>query len=176
VSDAGERRSHVVLVGLMGSGKSTVAATLGQRLSWPVIDLDEVITRDAGSSVAEIFAAEGEAGFRRREHDALVATLAAPGPTVVASGGGVVGDPANRAALHDRATTVWLRVGLSTALRRVGAGHGRPLLQDDPRGVLERLIIERTPLYADVADLIIDVDRLRPSAVATAIIENLELA
>jgi shikimate kinase len=163
----------IVLIGLMGAGKSAVAAILSQRLKLPLADLDAMIEARAGCPVAEIFGREGEAAFRRREHEALVEALAKPGATgVLASGGGVVLLPENRALLRERCQVVWLEVSPRESARRVGGGAAsRPMLGAGPiEGRLEALLRERAPLYETMADLRIPTEGRMPAEVAEAIV------
>ena len=162
---------HVVLVGLPGSGKTTVAALVAERLGWPVTDLDADVERRAGRSVAEVFAGEGEAGFRRRETRALLDALASEPPAVIAAGGGVVTVAANRVVLADgRAVVCWLDAPLDALVARVGAGDGRPLLADDGADRLAELARERRPWYVEVAHVAVDAGGDDPSAVADAVL------
>ena len=176
MTSGAQQPQTIVLVGLMGSGKSTVAALLGTALDRTSIDLDAVVAERAGLAIAEIFATQGEQEFRRLEHEALRAVLLSDELCVVASGGGVVVSEANRSLLCDHAHTIWLRIAPETAARRVGSGSGRPMLGDDPRASLQQLSKVRAPLYAEVANTIIDVDRLRPPGVVRAICEGLGVA
>jgi len=150
---------HLVLVGLMGSGKSTVARRLSQRLHHRMVDLDAVVEAQAGCTIAELFARRGEAAFRDMESQVLAAQLASPEPSVIATGGGAVVREGNRHALAEApdVRVVWLDARPEDLVRRVGGSAAtRPLLADDPRGVLERLDRERRPLYGEVADHRID--------------------
>lgn len=149
---------HLLLVGMMGSGKTTVGRMLADRLGRPFFDSDDEVEQATGHSVAEIFATDGEAAFRIEERRALEAAVASPAPAVVAVAGGAVLDPHNRAVIEGAGTVVWLRADPATLARRVGDGAGRPLLGDDPPAALRRLAAERTPLYAQVADVVVDVD------------------
>ena len=170
---------RLVLVGMMGSGKSTVGTALARRLGWRFVDLDEELCRTSGRSVPALFAEEGEAGFRRLEARGLAAVLdAGEGPTVVAAGGGVVVDAANRSLLRRTATVVWLRAEPSTLAARVGAGEGRPLLAGadaagGTREVLAALAAARAPLYEEVADVTVEVDGLSADEVTAQVVEAL---
>lgn len=157
---SGERTAPrpVVLVGMMGSGKSTVGRRLASRLGRPFLDTDDELVRRSGRTVREWFESEGEAAFRSAEGALLAELLAAPGPAVLASGGGVVLAEANRAALRDHALVVWLRAGAPFLVSRVLQKPHRPLLDDDPAATVTRLVNDRAPLYASVADLVVDVD------------------
>lgn len=162
---------HLVLVGMMGSGKSTVGRLVAAQLDRPFLDSDEEVERSTGRTVAEIFAAEGEGAFRAEERRVLAEALASPDASVVAAAGGSVLDPANRSALAGAGAVVWLRADPATLARRVGDGAGRPLLGSDPAAALVRLAAERAQWYGEVADAVIDVDGLTPAEVATAVLQ-----
>lgn len=163
-------KRHLVLVGMMGSGKSTVAAIVGERLGMPTIDLDEVVEAEAGTSIAALFAGPGEERFRDLEADMLVSVLADPTPTIVATGGGAVLRPDNRTSMACAATVVWLRASPETLHARIGDDPGRPLLADDPLGSLRSLHEQRGVAYRDAADLVIDVDGIGVDDVAAAVV------
>lgn len=148
----------VVLVGMSGAGKSTVGRRLAARLGRPFVDADDELVRRSGRTVREWFAAEGEAGFRTAEAALLAELLAAPGPAVIAAGGGVVVRRENREALHERATVVYLRARTPFLVSRLNRKPHRPLLDDDPVATLDRLLAERSALYEEVADLVVDVE------------------
>jgi shikimate kinase len=149
-------RAHLVLVGLMGAGKTTVARECAARLSRPVVDTDDLVTAAAAASVAEIFAAEGEAGFRARERAAVADACASPVPLVVACGGGAVLDPDNRRRLRAAGVVVWLDASTDELAARVGRDAARPLLGADPAASLERLRAAREAAYGAVADVVVD--------------------
>jgi shikimate kinase len=145
----------VALVGLMGAGKTTVGRRLAQALRLPFADADDAIAAAAGRSVPEIFADHGECEFRRGERKVIARLLEGP-PHVLATGGGAFIDPATRALMQRRAITIWLRAPLDVLMKRVARRDDRPLLQEeDPRAVMQRLMDERHPIYAE-AQLIID--------------------
>ncbi len=143
----------------MGSGKSSVGRRLGEALQRPFVDTDAEVERREGRSIAQIFAEEGEGYFRDFESH-LVADLLGERPaSVIATGGGVVLRSDNRRHLQKHCV-VWLRADVETLARRVERNrHERPLLGDDPLGRLSQLSSEREPLYAEVADILVDVDQ-----------------
>ncbi len=151
---------RIVLVGMMGVGKTTVGQALARQRGWDFVDSDAQIEARTGRTVAEIWAADGEPAFRRMESAVLAAALAHERPAVVAAAGGVVLDAVNRSALGRTGPVVWLRAKPETLAARVGSGGHRPLLDDDPSGVLARLVVDRAALYAEVADVTIDIDDL----------------
>jgi shikimate kinase len=148
----------VAFVGLMCSGKSSLGKRVAAALGVPFVDADKEIEAREGRTVADIFAADGEAAFRVLEQQVLADLLAEPGVRVVATGGGAVLSPATRAVLHERAIVFWLRASPGILASRARPDGSRPLLADDPRGTLERLSVERGPLYAEVAHHVLDVD------------------
>ena len=165
---------HVVLVGMMGAGKSAVGRRVAARLVRPFSDSDTVVEDRVGRTVGEIWRHDGEEAFRRLEAEALQDALADSTPAVIAAAGGTVVDAGSRAALiADDAVVIWLRADPATLLGRVGHGDHRPLLDDDPEGVLARLNAERAPFYAEVSDVVIDVDDLDLDQVAARILEEI---
>jgi shikimate kinase len=159
----------VYLVGMPGAGKSVVGRELADRLGVPFLDLDERIEREAGVSVAEIFRTEGEAAFRAREAATLV-EASRQDPSVVACGGGVVLEPANRITLRNTGVVVFLNAPLELLRERIRPDAERPLIQQD--GDLERLLRAREPLYREFAAHVVDGSGT-PGAVAEAIVEEL---
>ena len=161
---------HVVLVGMMGTGKTTVGRLLSNRLGRPLIDSDELIEARAGRTVREIWRSDGEPAFRVLETAALRDALADTEPLVIAAAGGVVLSEENRAALRDAdAVVVWLRASPDVLVARVGRDEHRPLLDDDPAATLRRMEAEREALYRDVADLTVDTATTPPKRVAEQI-------
>ncbi|MGI8938089.1 MAG: shikimate kinase [Iamia sp.] len=148
----------IVLVGLTGSGKSTVGRRMATRLERPFIDVDDELVRRSGRTIREWFAEDGEAGFRVAEADLVADLVAAPGPAVIAAGGGAVVTAATRDLLAERALVVWLRAGVPFLLSRLSRKGHRPLLDDDPEATLTRMAEERSPLYQEVADIVVDVE------------------
>ena len=161
---------RVLLIGMMGVGKSTVGHLVAQRLGWPYLDSDEWVQRHTGKTVPEIFQQDGEAAFRAQETAALQEAATSDGPLVVGVAGGAVLSPENRVLIRRGGLTVWLRADPLTLAKRVGSGKGRPLLGDNPQAALKRLYPEREPHYRELADLIVDVDKLTPGEVADRIV------
>ena len=162
----------VVLMGLMGSGKSTVGALVATATGRPLIDTDTVISGATGKAVRQLWEEGGEAAYRLLESQVVLEALRGTAPCVIAAPGGVVLDPAVRAALVD-AFVVWLRTDPATLAQRVRPGDHRPLLSDRPFEVLSAMAVERSHLYAEVADLTIDTDRIDTESVATAVLGHL---
>lgn len=159
----------------MGAGKTTVGQRCAQRLGRPFVDTDELVVATSGYTVSELFASEGEAGFRARERAALADACAAPEPLVIACGGGAVLDPENRAAMRAAGLVVWLRASPERLAARVGDGSDRPLLAGGPtRETLVRLATLRAPAYQAAADVVIDTDSLGPEEVVGRVLEELE--
>ncbi|HEY4611126.1 MAG TPA: shikimate kinase [Ilumatobacteraceae bacterium] len=162
---------HLVLVGLMGSGKTTVARIAAERLGREVIDSDQVIERLTGRTVRQIFADDGEDAFRAFETAALLDALATPQPAVIAAAGGVVLREQNRTALKQaNAKIVWLCASPDVLVTRAMSGGHRPLLDDDPAGTLQRMFEERESLYREVADAVVLVDNRTPGEVVEAVL------
>ncbi|MBB5519720.1 shikimate kinase [Amphiplicatus metriothermophilus] len=158
----------VALVGMMGAGKTTVGRRLAARLALPFCDADAEIEKAAGMSVSDLFALHGEESFRRGEAQVIARLLAGP-PHVLATGGGAVVDPGTRRLLKERAITVWIRADAETLARRAARRDTRPLLREgDPRAVIERLLAERAPYYAQ-ADIAVD-SQPGPHAATVALI------
>lgn len=160
----------VYLVGMPGSGKSTVGRSLAERLGVPFVDLDDEIAAAAGTTVSEIFARDGEAHFRELEAATLVRVAGEFDPSVVGCGGGVVLEPANRVTLRATGVAVFLDVPLSLLKERVTPAADRPLIHEE--GDLERLLAVREPLYREFAAHVVDGSGA-PEEVSAAIEEEL---
>jgi shikimate kinase/3-dehydroquinate synthase len=168
------KSSNIFLIGLMGSGKTTIGRQLARRLGKRFIDSDHAIEARTGATIPWIFEIEGEASFRRREAD-MIRELTSQRGVVLATGGGAVLDPANRAFLAERGTVVYLRAGIGSILQRTSHDKNRPLLQTaDPRRKLEELLAQREPLYREIADLVIDTGRPNVQSMVQTILDQLE--
>jgi len=161
---------RLILVGMMGAGKTTVGQRLADRLGWAYLDSDAQVMADTGRTVPELFAQLGEAGYRAEESRVLAVALSGADPVVVSAAGGVVLSESNRELLVRSGTVVWLRADPGVLAGRVGDGAGRPLLEGDPAATLIELERVRRPLYESVADVTIDVDDLTPGGVADRVL------
>lgn len=162
---------RVVLVGPMGAGKTTVAGLLGEAWGLPVRDTDADVEAAEGRTISDIFVDDGEAHFRALEAKAVADALASH-EGVLALGGGAVLDPATRELLEGH-QVVFLRVGLTEAVKRVGLGAGRPMLLGGVRARIKALLDERTPVYESVAAYVVDTDERTPGEVAAEVRERL---
>lgn len=164
----------IVLVGLMGAGKTTVGRRLANRLDLPFVDADTEIEKAAGSSIADIFKEFGEAHFRDGEQR-VIDRLLGEGPQILATGGGAFMNPTTRKATQENGISIWLKADLDVLMKRVSRRSHRPLLQnDDPEAVMKRLIDERYPIYA-TADLSIDSKEGPHDAVVDEIVHALAI-
>jgi shikimate kinase len=153
-------RQHLVLVGMMGVGKTTVGRYLAAQLDRPFVDLDTELVSSMGMSISEAFSSRGEPWFREQESVTLDAVLDNQDPHIVSPGGGVVLAERNRVILAEKAQTIWLRATPETILRRVGSAVNRPLLAENPEERVRRIDSERRELYALSSQEVIDVDEL----------------
>jgi shikimate kinase len=173
IPSASVRERTIALVGLMGVGKSTIGRRLAAALELPFRDADQEIEKAAGRSISEIFAERGEQEFRAGERR-VIARLLDEGPHVLATGGGAFMNPQTRALIKDKAVSVWLKADLDVLVRRVGRKDTRPLLAGkDPRQVLEQLMAERYPVYAE-ADIVVETDDRPAGAAVESILSALE--
>jgi len=167
----GER--SIVLIGMMGVGKSSIGRRLGARLAIPFVDADTEIEKAAGMSIADIFDRHGEAAFRSGEAR-VIARLLNNGPQVLATGGGAVMNPATRELIQQRGVSIWLSAEFELLLRRISKRKAeRPMLQTaDPAATLRELLATREPIYAQ-ADLTVESRDVPHDAVVGEIIERL---
>ena len=161
----------IVLIGAMGAGKTTVGGLVAGRLGRRLRDTDHDVEASTGRTISDIFVEDGEAAFRALERAAVTEALSTH-DGVLSLGGGAVLDPGTRDLLagHD---VVFLRVGLSDAVKRVGLGSARPLLLGNVRGRIKALLDERTPIYESVATLVVETDGRSAEDVAAEIVTAL---
>jgi 3-dehydroquinate synthase len=165
---------NVFLVGLMGAGKTTIGRILARKLGLKFVDSDHEIEARTGASIPWIFEIEGEPSFRRREAD-VIRELTGQDGLVLATGGGAILDPDNRAHLKARGTVIYLRASVHSILQRTAHDKNRPLLQTaDPRRKLEELMAVRDPLYMEIADVVIDTGRPNVQSMVQTILTQLE--
>jgi shikimate kinase len=161
---------NVFLIGLMGSGKTTIGQLLAKRLQRPFVDSDHELELRTGVSVATIFEIEGEPAFRQREA-AIIDELSARSSIVLGTGGGAILDPRTREALRERGNVIYLHSSAETSYERVRRNRDRPLLMvTDPLARLRQLYEHRHPLYAQTAHFIVESYRDRPTAVVNEIL------
>jgi shikimate kinase len=170
------REPHLVLVGLMGVGKSSVGKRCAELLDRPFVDTDELVVAAAGVGFDDLWAAEGEAGFRARERIAVADAAASPTPLVIACGGGAVLDGDNRRALRARGFVVWLDAPPVVLATRLAGDDSRPLLAGGDRATtLTRLADTRAAAYEAAADVRIETDGRTIDDVARRVVEELSL-
>ncbi|ACO80639.1 shikimate kinase [Azotobacter vinelandii CA] len=164
---------NVILVGPMGSGKSTIGRLLAKELRLAFKDSDKEIEQRTGADIPWIFDVEGEAGFREREQ-AMIGELCASDGIVLATGGGAVLRSENRAALRSGGRIVYLHASVAQQLERTSRDRNRPLLHSaDPGRVLSDLMLVRDPLYREIADLVVETDERPPRMVVEEILDRL---
>lgn len=164
----------LVLIGLMGVGKSTIGRRLAKRLSWPFVDSDEEIESAAGCSISDIFTIHGEPIFRDLEKRVINRLLSSDRPLVIATGGGAWMQPSVRELIKQRATSVWLRAELDILVERVSRRNYRPLLEKgDKRAILAKLMEDRYPVYAE-ADYTVDSSQGPHDKVVESVLATLE--
>ncbi len=168
-------QKNIFLIGLMGTGKTTVGRQLSRKLKMDFYDSDRVIEERTGVDIPLIFEKEGEAGFRKREVD-IIDELTKKNGIILATGGGAVLDAENRNHLINRGTVFYLKSNLKTLIERTSKDKNRPLLQvDEPvKSILKRLLEERGPLYEETADYVIETANNSIHGVIQAIIKSLK--
>ena len=167
--------TKIILVGMMGAGKTTIGKLLSNQLSFNFIDLDRMIEEKSGVKINTIFEIEGEEGFREREYVALNEVLAKE-KVVISTGGGVVVKDINRSLIHkSEATVVYLKASLDILVGRLKNDKTRPMLDKDNKLLsLKKLLSEREPFYENLADFIIDTSHLKTNDVLKTITEKME--
>lgn len=163
----------IVLVGLMGAGKSTVGRRIARRLGVPFRDADDEIVAAAGCSISDIFSTYGEAEFRRGERQVISRLLHNEPPHILATGGGAFMDPETREEIKKSARSIWLSADLETLVERCSRRNNRPLLQNnDPAETLDRLMKQRYPIYQE-ADIVVDSTGFYLEEMVDKVIESL---
>jgi shikimate kinase len=175
VTSDGPAKPRVLLIGMMGAGKTTVGRELSARTGWQYVDNDEILRRQTGREPAEIRATEGEDVLHLAESDAFDEALGLEPPTIIGVAAATVLDPAAREALREGGHVVWLRARPETLLERIGSGTGRREDATDPEW-LRKTARERQTLYASVASQIVDTDDKTPGEVAEEIRKGIENA
>ncbi len=163
----------IVLIGMMGVGKSSIGRRLASRLRMPILAADSEIEKAAGMTISDIFARHGEAAFRSGEAR-VIARLLEGGPQVLATGGGAVMNADTRAAIKAKGVSIWLSADVDVLMRRIGKRkHERPMLQtDDPAVTMRRLLADRSPVYAQ-ADLTVQSREVPHEAIVSEIVTAL---
>lgn len=168
---------HILLIGLMGCGKSTIGKTLSKMTGRPLLDTDSVIEEQVGMGIPDIFSRKGEKHFRALE-TALLRYLdesKESSPCIIATGGGIVVRPANRSLIRRLGFTVWLHAEVPVLLQRTAHANNRPLLQqDNPENILKNLLSVRSPFYRETAHRKIEVDALGANEIAEIILRQSE--
>lgn len=165
---------NIILVGLMGAGKTTVGRALAKKLNRRFVDSDHEIEARTGASIPLIFEIEGEEGFRQREAE-VIRDLTSQQGIVLATGGGAILRPENRQSLKAGGIVIYLRASVANILQRTSHDKSRPLLQTaDPRQRLEELARVREPLYLEVADMVIETGRPNVQSLVQTILTELE--
>jgi shikimate kinase len=163
---------RVLLIGMMGAGKTTVGRALSNLIGWPYYDNDELLARCVGKDTRRVQEEDGVLALRRAESAALTVALTEGGPLIAGVAGGIVTDPLDLGRLHRGGFVVWLRCDLAALAKRV-AGTARPWLGDSPAVAMAHLYAGRENLYADAATLIIDEDETTPELIAVRIAAEL---
>lgn len=169
------KQNNIFLIGLMGTGKTTVGRQLSRKLNMEFYDSDRVVEERTGADIPLIFEKEGESGFRKRE-SAVIDELTQEQNIILATGGGAVLDPENRNHLINRGTVFYLKSNLKTLIERTSKDKNRPLLHSDKPAelILKRLLAERGPLYEETADFIIETANNSIHSVIQAIIKHIK--
>ena len=168
-------KRNIFLIGPMGAGKSTIGRELADKLHLDFYDSDQEIERRTGADIAWVFDLEGEEGFRKRE-ETVIDDLSGMQGIVLATGGGSVISSQVRNRLSARGIVVYLETTIDKQVARTQRDRRRPLLQtsEDPRSVLEKLAVERNPMYEEIADVIVQTDDQSAKVVANKIVERLD--
>lgn len=166
---------RVILIGMMGSGKTTIGHLLSEETGWPYVDNDELVQRSHGLTSREILAEEGEPMLREAEASALAVGLELPAPVMIGVAAGTILDPANRRGMEAGGIVVWLRAAAATLVGRAMDAEHRPFVDTAGHDWLAQAITEREPLFTSIADLIVDTDAGTPNDAVRTIRAHLEL-
>ena len=165
--------NNIILIGPMGSGKTSTGRILAKQISFDFVDTDEEIVERTGVSIAYIFDVEGETGFRKREHQALI-KFSNNEKVVIATGGGIITHDKSRAIIRGHKRVVYLKTSIEKQIERATVSDNRPLLIDtEPASKLQELMLTREPLYEEISDIMIDTDERTSSEIAQEIIDRL---
>jgi shikimate kinase len=164
---------RVILIGMMGSGKTTIGRLLSEATGWPYVDNDELVLRSQGATPRELLAERGEAAMRAAESSALALGLEVPAPAIVGVAAGTILDAANRNLLREGGIVVWLRADAETLSARAKSGEHRPWLNRAPDRWMREAVEERDPLYASVAEITVDTASGSADAVAEGLSQRL---
>ncbi|MCU1379020.1 MAG: aroK [Acidimicrobiales bacterium] len=156
---------------MMGSGKTTVGSRLARALDRPFVDSDVQVEQRTARTVREIFETDGEAAYRAMESEVLAEALGSEEPSVIAAAGGTILDPNNRERMKSHGTVVFLEAEPAKLVGRVGGQDHRPLLRDDPAGVLRQMDVVRRPLYEATAHHVVDASTHSPDEVVAEILK-----
>ena len=159
------RPCRVILVGMMGSGKSTIGRLLSEATGWPYVDNDELVRESQGATSRQLLAERGEAAMREAESSALARGLEVPEPAIIGVAAGTILDPPSRERLADGGIVVWLRADAETLAARASGGEHRPWIHAGGKSWFVDAVAERDPLYASVADMVVDATD-EPAAIA----------
>jgi shikimate kinase len=168
-----QNKSNIVLIGLMGAGKTSIGRQLAKQLKLTFYDSDEEVEKRSGASIRWIFDIEGETGFRLRENKTITDLMNLTN-IVLATGGGAVLNPENRKTLASNAIVIYLQASIDTLTERTSRNQRRPLLSHpNPREVLEKLLEQRDPLYREIADLVYSTSANNINKIAEQIVQDL---
>lgn len=168
-----QKKSNIVLIGLMGVGKTSIGRQLAKELNLTFYDSDQEIEKRTGATIPWIFDLEGEAGFRQRESK-TIADLMTLKNIVLATGGGVVLNPENRKSLANNGVVIYLQANLDTLVERTSRNQNRPLLANaNPQEILEKLLTQRDPLYRETADLVYTTSTSNINKIVQQIVQDL---
>lgn len=161
---------HLILIGMMGSGKTTVGSRLARVLDRPFVDSDVQVEQHTSRTVREIFETDGEAAYRAMESEVLAEALFSETPSVIAAAGGTILDESNRRRMRECGLVVFLEAKPTDLVSRVGGQDHRPLLRDDPAGVLAQMDHDRRSLYESTADVVVDASVETPDEIVERIL------